>query len=222
MAFSGPPYPHPNPAPGSNAIGSFAIGVSPVGDIPSFDPWATFMAQYANSPVLTSMIIAFNAAMDMTKNIDNFYDMIFNIFTAQGYGLDLWGRIVGVQRTISIPGTVNFFGFEEAGSSWTGFNQGGFFSGSSLTQNYILQDSDFRRLILAKAAANISSGAIPAVNQILLNLFPGRGACYVVDGLNMSLTYTFKFALSPVELAIVSQLAVLPSAVGVIVNIAQI
>lgn len=220
--MSGPPYPHPNPAPGSNAIGGYAIGVGPIGDIPSFDPWATLMAQYANDPAMTGLITAFNAAMDMTQNIDNFYDLMVNVFTAQGYGLDVWGRIVGVTRTISIPGSVQFFGFQEAAGSWTGFNQGGFYSGASLTQNFVLQDADFRKLILAKASGNISSGAIPAVNQILLNLFPGRGNCYVADGLNMSLSYTFFFALTAVELAIVSQLAVLPSAAGVIVNIVQL
>lgn len=221
MAFTGPPYPHPNPAPGSGAIGVGQIGISPIGDIPSFDPWTTLMAQYANSPVLTALITSFNAAMDMTQNIDNFYDLMWNILTAQGYGLDVWGRIVGVSRTISIPGSIQFFGFEEAGS-WTGFNQAGFYTGADLTSNYVLGDSDFRNLILAKAAGNISNGAIPSVNQIFLNLFPGRGACYVADGLNMSLTYTFKFVLSPVEVAIVSQLAVLPSAAGVVVNIAQL
>ena len=178
------------------------------------------MAQYANSPVLTAMITAFNAAMDFTATLDSFYDLLWNIFTAQGYGLDVWGRIVGVVRTISIPGTVQFFGFEEAGASWTGFGQGGFASpGSQLTQNYVLQDPDFRRLILAKAAGNISSGAIPAVNQILLNLFPGRGKCFVADGLNMSLAFTFNFVLTPVEIAIVSQLNVLPVATGVIVAV---
>lgn len=220
--MSGPPYPNPTFAPGSNGIGSFAIGISPIGTIPSFNPWTTIIAQYANSPTITSMILAFNDAMDMTLPFDNFYDMIWNIQTAVGYGLEVWGRIVGVQRTIKIPGNVPLLGFEEAGGSWTGFNQGGFYSGEAITQNYVLTDADFRTLILAKAAGNISDGSIPAVNQILLTLFPNRGACYVVDGQDMSLTYTFQFQLTPPELAIVSQLNVLPNATGVIINIAQI
>lgn len=217
--MTGPPYPHPNPVPGSNAIGSFAIGVSPIGTIAPFDPWITVMAQYANSPVITSWITSFNDAMDMTENLDNFYDLMWNIQTAVGYGLDVWGRIVGVQRAISIPGSVQFIGFEEAGSSWTGFGQGGFYSGGGLTTNYQLDDNDFRRLILAKAAGNISDGSIPSVNKILLALFPGRGTCYVADGRNMSVTYTFEFALTPVEVAIVSQTNVLPTAAGVAINI---
>lgn len=220
--MSGPAYPHPNPAPGSNAIGSFQIGVSPIGTIPTFDPWTTIIAQYANSPRITAMIESFNAAMDMTVPLESFYDMIWNILTAQGYGLEVWGRIVGAQRAIQIPGNVSLFGFGEAGSSWTGFDQGGFYTGQSITQNYILLDPDFRTLILAKAAGNISDGAIPSVNQILLTLFPNRGACYVADGQNMTLTYTFHFQLTPPELAIVSQLNVLPNAAGVIINVSQL
>lgn len=221
--MSGPPYPHPNPAPGSNAIGSFAIGVSPIGTIPAFDFWTTVMAQYANSPILTGMIKSFNEAMDLTVPLENFYDLVWNVLTAQGYGLDVWGRIVGIAggRTVKIPGSVSLFGFGEAGSSWTGFDQGNFFTGEALTDNYILGDDDFRKMVLAKAAGNISDGAIPSVNAILLGLFPGRGDCYVADGLDMSLAYTFTFTLTPPELAIVSQLDVLPNPAGVVINVVQ-
>lgn len=221
--MSGPPYPRPVPAPGSNAIGTFQIGVSPIGTIATFDVWSTIIAQYANSPILTAMIESFNAAMDLTVPLENFYDFVWNVLTARGYGLDVWGRIVGVQRAIQIPGSVTLFGFEEAGTSWTGFDQGTFYTGGSITQNYVLLDDDFRKLILAKAAGNISDGSIVSVNNILMTLFKNRpGPCYVVDGLDMTLTYTFHFPLTPAELAIVSQLDVLPNAAGVVVNVAQL
>jgi hypothetical protein len=196
--------------------------VSQIGTIPSFQVWSTILSQYANSPILTGIITSFNAAMDLTATFDSFYDLIWNVLTAQGYGLDVWGRIVGVQRTISVPATVSYLGFEEAGASWTGFGQGIFFSGGLLTTNFVLADADFKRLILAKAASNISNGSIPSVNAILLALFPGRGACYVVDNLNMNVTYTFNFALTPVEVAIVSQLNLLPTGAGVSITIQQI
>lgn len=218
--MTGPAYPHPNPAPGSNAIGSFAIGISSIGTISPFDIWATVISQYANSPILTGIIEAFNAAMDETVNLENFYDMIWNIQTAQGYGLDVWGRIVGVLRTVSIPGSSTFLGFNEA-NSWTGFGQGGFYGGGGISNNFVLSDADFRVLILAKAAGNISDGAIPSVNQILLNLFPNRGDCYVVDNQDMSLTYKFSFPLTPIELAIMEQSNVLPNAAGVAISIEQ-
>jgi hypothetical protein len=216
---SGPPYPHPNPSPGSNAIGSFIIGLSPIGSINPFDVWLTVLSQYANSPKLTALITAFNAAMDQTENLDNFYDFMLNIQSAQGYGLDVWGRIVNVARTLELPGNVDYLGFDEAGSPWTGFGQGGLYSGGGISSNVVLSDNDYRTLILAKAAGNISDGAIPSVNKILLALFPNRGGCWVQDNLDMSLTYKFNFVLNPVELAIVETSGVLPNPAGVVVNI---
>lgn len=216
--MTGPVYPKIN---ASSAIGQFQIGISPIGVVETFDVWTTIIAQYANSPILVSWIESFNDAMDLSGPMTSFYDMIWNVLTAQGYGLDVWGRIVGVERAIQIPGVVTLFGFNEAGTSWTGFDQGGFYSGENINQNYVLTDANFRTLILAKAAGNISDGSIPSVNQILMTLFKGRGDCYVADGLDMTLTYTFTFPLTPVELAIVSQLNVLPNPAGVVINIQQ-
>jgi hypothetical protein len=221
--MTGPNYPlYVNgTAPGGNGIGQFVIGISSIGDIPAWNPWVQVIRQYANSARIDEVILSFNDAMDQTENLSNLYDFIWNVDTAVGYGLDVWGRIVGVSRTLKLPGTVTYIGFEEA-NSWTGFGQDGFYSGGGVSNNYVLSDSDFRTLILAKAACNITIGAIPAVNQILLTLFPNRGACYVADGLNMQLTYTFKFALNPIELAIIETSGVLPSAAGIAVNISQL
>jgi Protein of unknown function (DUF2612) len=225
--MTGPPYPRYGlgAAPGQNAIGTFVIGASPIGDIPTFDLWTTIISQYANSPILDAMIQSFNDAMDQTENLDNFYDMMWNVFTAQGYGLDVWGRIVGVVRTLSLPGTGLYLGYEEA-TGWTGFGpaagQGELFGGSTLTTNYDLSDPDFRRLILAKAASNISDGSIPSVNAILLALFPDRGVTYVQDNLNMTVTYVFKFPLSVVDVAILDQANVLPTSAGVSATVEQL
>jgi hypothetical protein len=214
MLGAGPPYPHPNPAPGSNAIGAFQIGVSPIGTIPPFDLWATVISQYANSQTLDSLLVSINAALDPTLNLDNFYDFIWNVMTAQGVGLDIWGRIVGVTRVVAIPAGSSFFGFNEA-SSWTGFGQGGFFSGQTITATFSLPDDQFRTLILAKAAANICDGSIPGINAVLLALFPHRGDCFVTDGQNMTMTFQFNFVLTAPEVAILSTPGILPKPVGV-------
>ena len=242
MADTGPPYPRP-PLGVPNGLGQFAIGVSPLGDFPPFDVFSTVISQYANSPVLTRLITNLFAYLDQTANFEVFFDFIWNVDTAQGYGLDVWGRIVGVNRILQVP-VGNWFGFDEAVPGSDPFGQGAFFSGAPLTSNFALSDEAFRQLILAKAAANITNGSIPAINQILLGLFPHRGNCYVTEGgdvgtwfgfqesLNasgfnqasfysgsaietMTMTYTFQFELSPVELAIVQNSGVLPKPTGV-------
>lgn len=210
------------PRPGSNAIGSFIIGVSPIGTIIPFDYWDTIISQYANSPILTQLIANVDAYLDQTANLDAFYDLIFSVATAQGYGLDIWGKIVGVSRTLDVPGDLAYFGFEEAGIGANPFNTQPFFSGQQLTNNFILSDSAYRTLIYAKALANICDGSIPAINQILLRLFPNRGNCFVTDGLDMSMTYTFQFTLTQVELAIVAQSGALPKPTGVSLTVVSV
>ena len=219
--MTGPSVPRPNPAPGSNAIGKFIIGVSPIGTIIPFDYWNTILSQYANSATLTALIGDFDAWLDQTQNFDLFFDSIWNVNTAQGVGLDVWGRIVNVSRTLTVQAG-SFFDFEESGVSGTTFGQAPFYSGGGITSNYQLSDSAYRQLIFAKALANISDGSIPSINQILLALFPNRGNCYVADGNNMTLAYTFNFSLSPVEAAIVSSSGVLPKPVGVLASVVQI
>ena len=217
MTDTGPPYP-PGPLPGSNGIGFFQIGVSPIGDIPSFDLWKTVISQYANSPILTSLLLSLYDALDPTILIEQFFDSVMNIETAVGYGLDNWGRILGVNRVLSIQ-VGDYFGFNGALPGAEPFNQAPFYTGAPVTSNYALTDSAYRPLLLTKAAANITDCSIPAINQILLSLFPGRGACYVTDGLNMTMTYTFNFALSALDIAIVEQSGAIPKPVGVAASV---
>jgi hypothetical protein len=220
---AGPAYPWPNPVPGSNAIGFFQIGVSPIGTIPPFDWWYTCISQYANSPILTQLCDNMAQYVDMTENFDEFFDTIWNINTAVGYGLDVWGRILGVSRVLQIPSGANL-GFEEAGNPTveTPFGQAPFYSGGGLSNNFALADTPYRTLLLAKALANICDGSIPAINQILINLFPGLGNAYCTDGLDLTMTYTFKFALSPVQVVIVEKSGVLPRTSGVAASVVQL
>lgn len=209
------PDPFDQPSSESNAIGNFIIGVSTIGDIPSFNVWKTIISQYANSPILTRLIENMFAYLDQTENFQNFFDTVMNIETAQGYGLDVWGRILNVSRTLTVPGDQNYFGFEEAGQTAQPFNQAPFYSGQQIGSNFILTDSAYRVLLFAKAAANICDGSIPAINAILMTLFPNRGNAYVVDNLDMTMTFKFEFTISPVELSIVGQSGVLPTSTGV-------
>jgi hypothetical protein len=175
----------------------------------------TVVSQYSGSPTLVQLVHSFNDWIDPAADIDAFYDMIWNLDTAQGVGLDIWGRIVGVGRVLNVQ-TGKFLGFEEATSvSGDPFNQSPLYSGQPTTTNEALTDTAFRLLILAKAAANICDGSIPAINAILLTLFPARGNCYVTDGNDMTMTYTFHFPLTLSEVAIVQGSGVLPRPAGV-------
>jgi len=170
-----------------------------------------------------------NAYIDPTANIQAFFDLVWNVDTAVGYGLDVWGRIVGVGRVLQLAAQ-DFLGLEDPTnieSSGLPFNQAPFFHGQNTTGNYALLDGPFRALIFAKALANISDGTISSINQILINLFgqagplPLAGNSYVTDGEDMTMTYTFSSTLDPVSEAIVFQSGALPKPCGVAATVVQ-
>lgn len=188
----------------------------------------TILSQYANSPVLLALIQSMNDALDPAANITAFYNDIFNILTAQGYGLDVWGRIVGVNRTIAFPLNVSvgqYLGYMEAAdSNLMPFGQAPFYLSPSVVPNLTLTDPAFRILILTKAIFNISNSSIPSINGILRSLFQGRGNCYVLDLGNMHARLVFEFPLQPFEITILKYSGVFagPTGVGIVIMDIQI
>lgn len=187
----------------------------------------TILTQYADSPKLKSMIYSFNEAVGIDGFINDFYDMIWNIKTAGTYGLDVWGKIVVVSRLLTVTENKIYFGFEEALSippvvdDPQPFNQAPFYSGNQLTSTVSLSNDIYRKLIMMKAAANISDCTIPNMNKLLMFMFGDSGKCHVRNDGDMVISYVFEFRLSDAELAIVQSSGALPSPVGVKVNIVQ-
>lgn len=202
----------------------------------------TVASQYANSPTLMQLIDNMNQYFDPTTDFEEFYKNIWDIDTARGFGLDIWGRIVNVGREITLIETPTYFGFIGGDTSTTvaflappttdtgypylaeptvtigavttdmvGFDQAPFFNpGVDITRTYQLDDDVYRTLILAKALYNISLSTPASINQLLRNLFPNRGKCYVRDEGGMRITFVFEFLLKPHELAILEQSGAVP------------
>lgn len=176
----------------------------------------TIISQYANSATIVQLVRNMNTYLDPRADFDAFFDYVWNVESAQGFGLDIWGRIVGISRELLIPDAPNFFGFNEATGSAHSFNESPFYDGTPpVTQTYKLADDAYRQLILVKALANISATNAPSINQLLQNMFAGRGRCYVNDLGGMALRYTFEFDLTPYEFAIMTQSGALPRPAGV-------
>lgn len=206
----------------------------------------TIISQYANSPTICSIISSINEWIDPRADIQAFYDYVWNVETAQGLGLDIWGKIVGISRYVNVDADTAYFGFDsgsssssllgdgttlgdstvlsDAGASDSG-GSGGFYpfgeapfwdGGEAPTTTYALGDEAYRKLIMAKAMANITRCTAPAINKLLGFLFAGRGRCYVSDLGSMTMRYTFEFYLLPYEIVIVDQLGVLPRPAGVL------
>ena len=59
---------------------------------------ATVQKEYANSPTLLALLDDFDQWVDPAKFVADFLSYVWDISTAQGFGLDIWGRILGQSR----------------------------------------------------------------------------------------------------------------------------
>lgn len=182
----------------------------------SFDYLETVISQFQNSPRMLALINNMDAYLDPTANIAAFLSMVQDLDTAVGYGLDVWGRILNAPSRVLQVTQTKYLGFKEGGTTdYDAFGQAPFWAGKAATGSYTLSDTAYRLLLFAKAAANIWDGSTPSLNQLLLNLFPGRGNSYVAETGVMQITYTFNFVLQPYEVTIVNTAGILPKPVGV-------
>lgn len=180
----------------------------------------TIISQFANSPTIRQMIDNTNQWIDPARNFQEFYEKIWNIETAETFGLDLWGRILGVSRRFYVIQSGEYFGFSGNDPDYQPFSQAPFYNGSSDSDAVNLDNDTYRNLLMTKALINISNTSIPSLNRIVSKLFTGRGKCYVADVGSMSFSYTFEFVLTRLDRAIIKQ--ILPSPVGVSVAITEI
>lgn len=169
----------------------------------------TVLSQYANSETILQLIDSMNQYFSVDADLDAFYAAVWNVLapgaTLNTYGLDVWGRIVGVNRNLNIPADI--------------VNPGGY---SFTAGTYTLDNESFRTLILIKALSNITDCTSGSLNALLSQLFRNRGRCYVKDDGSMEMTFTFEFYLLPYEYAIVVSSGAVPHPAGVLVKIEQI
>lgn len=181
----------------------------------------TIAAQYINSLTIRQLIDSMNEYFDPATDFKNFYDFVWNIDTAKGFGLDIWGRIVNVGRDLTISADPDYLGFQNAAPAQP-FGQAPMYNSEAATKTYRLSDDIYRILILTKALANISASSIPSLNRLLQSLFKGRGRAYVLELGAMKIQYTFEFLLKPYEMAILTQSGVITSPAGVSWSVLQI
>lgn len=197
----------------------------------------TIISQYANSATIVQLVQNMNQYIDQTTNFQAFYDYVWNVNTAVGFGLDVWGRIVDVSRNLLYTPTQIYFGFYEQFDSTPGatnpvpFNNAPFSPGPAATSVYTMGDAEYRTLILAKAFANISNVTAGSINALLRAIFGGgagdilgvgtlpfrlaAGRAYVLDTGGMQYTIKFEFTPTPIQLAIVTNSGVFPRPAGV-------
>lgn len=177
---------------------------------------ATVQSQYGASPHIRGLVAALAKELDPNPEIQQFFEKIFDLDTAEGVGLDIWGRIVGVPRGILID-EGSFFGFD--GSQLHPFGQAPFYSGDKLSECYNLSDNAYRKLIYYKALSNISDSTAESQNRLLSLLFDGTVAAIdlqsIVPNGVMKIRVIFYFYLSIYQTYIFKNYGLLNRGAGV-------
>ena len=150
-------------------------------------------SQYGASRKILALAAGLQTQIDPHADVGLFYEKMFDIYTAEGAGLDNWGVIVQMARTITDPDT-----------------------GAAIT----LTDEYYRLLLLYKAMANISPSTAEAQNRLLAALV-GTGvagfprAAYVLEVDTMVIRWVFEAFLDAVQLAVFKVAGTLARGAGV-------
>ena len=114
-------------------------------------------SQYSASTKMISILESCREHILPDADIVSFFDNIFNIETATGYGLDVWGNIIGVSRFIQD------------------------YQDDDIT--YTLTDEQYRNLLFYKAGANIMDSTLYSMNYLLKKLYPDY-QCFIRNSNN--------------------------------------
>lgn len=141
----------------------------------SFDIDETIQSQYAASPTITALARAIWKVINPADDIELFYSKMFNPDTAEGVGLDIWGRIVAIPREYTAVDTESaYFAFNPSvgaiNSRAAPFNQAPFYS--EITGKVRLNDNAYRVYIYLKALINIGTSSLGDLNRALKTLLP--------------------------------------------------
>ena len=136
----------------------------------------------------------------------NWYRDVFNLETANAFGLMVWAVILGVSREIRLntetPAEV--FGFGPEADSADNANQNYGHGNFVRTENVLqVKTEQLRMLLKIRAMQLFSNGSLYDVNRMLKKVFGPKA--YAVDNFDMTITYVIAYELTLDELFIVKE-----------------
>ena len=188
-------------------------------DFTSFDTWdiaETVQSQYATSKRMRAVIDAFWQAINPKSDIDLLYRKLVNPRTAEGYGLDVWGRIVAIGRSyLAVDDDTPYFGFDPPegvkNERLDSFGNAPFYK--QVMGKVRLADTMYRTYVFLKALINISDSSLASLNRAVKLLFPDADIQILHTG-TMVLRVLILSPLSESDKASLDNLPWLPAGVG--------
>lgn len=173
----------------------------------------TLLWQYENSPNLKALIQAKQDVWDtdFTTFWEQFNTRIFNLATANDFGLSVWAIILGGPIVYNLPGAgTEGWGF---GQYRKNFTHGNFASNQGIV--YTLSTETARVVLRLRYYQLTGTCTIPAINRMLADVFKAYGPAYISDGNDMTQRYVFGFSLPTDMQFAFSNFDILPRPSGV-------
>ena len=184
----------------------------------SVDLMRAILWQYEDAAHLQGIVRQKQAFYDANQSqfwLD-WYNNVFNLQTANDFGLAVWGIILDESRDAYVGAAVPgypAFGFKYRRN----FNRGNFKRGNA---GYLrINTPQYRLLLRLKYYKLISRGLPREINFLLKKLFEAQGDVYVLDGLDMSSSFVFKFEPQAWQRFVFADMDALPRPAGVGVKI---
>lgn len=150
---------------------------------------------------------------NQTQFWENWVTDVFDLRTANDFGLAVWARILAVPLVASVPGSgdreVFGFGVNNLNFTWGNFGRD--------ADGVVDLSTEQKRLVLQlRYFQLVSKGTIPEINAFLARLFGGEGQAYVLDTYDMSYAvYVFDFVPAASVLFVLEKFDLLPRPAGV-------
>lgn len=147
---------------------------------------------------------------------ENWITDVFDIRTANQFGLAVWAIVLGLPLEFIAPENQGpQFGFGPASNGRVNFGHGNFGTsqagvGLTLDQKRILLRLRYYRLI--------SRCSVTEINAMLAELISPYGKMYVLDGLDMTMTYVYTFPPNSKLQFVLENFDILPRPAGVMLK----
>lgn len=175
----------------------------------------TIQSQYGASPVMQALIKGFNDLENADPDIKLLLEKMVDPDTAEGAGLDVWGRIVALERGLTPAGDQKYLGFKPvidiSTSLLDNFNNAVFHN--DVHGNIRLSDNAYRTYIFIKALINISTSSLGDINRMIRALMP-KSNIRIIRSYAMELRMLVLGKLDPYEYRALLALPWLPTGVG--------
>ena len=167
--------------------------------------------QYNNAPNLTAIINNKNEFSSYCKDyIDDWYSDVFNLSTANYFGLVIWAMILANTNYVLLNARIGTksFGFGE----W----HKNFFESNFALSNFIykLGTEELRQVLTAQCYNLQSNGSAYDLNRVVNIAFPNHGAYVEIDYDSRYIIYHFPTPLSEEELSIALYSNILQTPLG--------